>query len=660
MAVLCDDPPVSGSSLAAVGADLERAGVLPERIVIALALFGDASELPPALTSYGSVLLPFADWSIHRRLDEAGVRAAVDRLVGGDRRVSSLAKTGTAMPRGGRGHLKATYRLELEDTGTGERAVEDVSVEGVGLGYFGNHAVAVAHPLREYLPRVLGVEDGVLYRQWLPADACAERLESLDPTMTAGRIAEYVATRNAALPLEDDVALRLGGQYPAWEAASTVISRSFGRAWPVGRALLTDRAVRRLLPVAHPSDIDGRAELSRWFLDREHDRLVKVDWDQGSTWNLGLGCTDPVFDVARLAAASGNPSLGDALRHAFEARTGEPIEEERLLLYRLAQFAAPGEADHETRRARRRSAVRALQAYFRRIYFADLPAGDGPLCGIDIDGVLESDHLGVPALTPVSALALRALIAHGYRPLLVTGRSLLDVRERCEAYGLVGGVAEYGAVAHVAASRSVLDLRGVDGAAIASLLTELRAREGVLIDEDYTCAIRAYVRDSRGRRGPLTPETISAARRAAGVDEDRVRAIRGDAQTDFVAASTDKGRGVIALAAELGEPAPVRLALAVGDTRSDAPMLDLAARPCAPAHARDALGDYTVMRAPYQQGFAEAVGQLIGHSCGGCERCRLERPSAERRLMLGLLGLREAGMRGVPMRAMRAGLRWPV
>ncbi|HEY6460204.1 MAG TPA: hypothetical protein VIY73_08630, partial [Polyangiaceae bacterium] len=420
-------------------------------------------------------------------------------------------------------------------------------------------------------------------------------------------------------------------------------------------------AVRRLLPVAHPSDIDGRAELSRWFLDREHEQLVKVDWDQGSTWNLGLGCSDPVFDLAGLAAASPDAALGDALRHAFEARTGEPIEEERLLLYRLAQFATPGKADHETRRERKRSATRALQAYFRQVYFADLPAaGDGPLCGIDIDGVLESDHLGVPALTPISALALRSLLAHGYRPVLVTGRSLVDVRERCEAYGLVGAVAEYGAVAYGRASGSVRDLRGVDAAAITSLLTELRAREGILIDEDYDYAIRAYVRDARGRRGPLAPEAITAARRAAGVEEDRVIAIGGDAQTDFVAASTDKARGVIALAAELGEAPPIKLALAVGDTRADAPMLDLAERAFAPAHAKHALGRYTVTRAPYQQGFAEAVGGLIGHSCGGCDRCRLDPPSAERRLLLGLLGLREAGMRGVPARAMGVGLRWLV
>ena len=50
MAVLCDDPPVSGSSLAAVAADLERVGVAPARIVIALALFDESSELPPALS----------------------------------------------------------------------------------------------------------------------------------------------------------------------------------------------------------------------------------------------------------------------------------------------------------------------------------------------------------------------------------------------------------------------------------------------------------------------------------------------------------------------------------------------------------------------------------------------------------------------------------
>ncbi|GAA3065387.1 hypothetical protein GCM10010464_32190 [Pseudonocardia yunnanensis] len=43
------------------------------------------------------------------------------------------------------------------------------------------------------------------------------------------------------------------------------------------------------------------------------------------------------------------------------------------------------------------------------------PPADGPLCAIDIDGVLEAGAFGFSAITPTATTALRALAAHGYR-----------------------------------------------------------------------------------------------------------------------------------------------------------------------------------------------------------------------------------------------------
>ena len=69
-----------------------------------------------------------------------------------------------------------------------------------------------------------------------------------------------------------------------------------------------------------------------------------------------------------------------------------------------------------------------MRAYYHEVFFADLrPPADGPLWGVDVDGVLELDVAGFPALTPASAAALRALTVHGHRPLLVTGRGARDV-----------------------------------------------------------------------------------------------------------------------------------------------------------------------------------------------------------------------------------------
>lgn len=649
--VVSDDPPGTGRSIARVVANLVGLGVSQERVLLALALFADQDELPPALSTYKAVLLPYREWSIHSRMAPDAVREAAAELLGGELRVSAAHQLSERLARNGRGHVRATYVLTLADerTQTSEQLL--LSVEGVGLGYFGTHAVAVAERLSEFMPRVLGVRDGLLLRAWLPDEASAERLLPDARESVAKRIAAYVYARNQRLELVDDLTLRQGGQYPAWEAASTALSRAFGRGWPAGRTLVTDRAVQRLLRVQHPCVVDGRMELRHWFADDGPDSLLKVDWDQGASWNLGLSCCDPVFDLAGVTAAHADLSLTRELRVAYESIAGEAVDEERWLLYELAHLSAPGapsEARHELSRAR----SRAVQRYFRRVFFEDLaPASSGPLCGLDLDGVLETAHLGFPALTPASAHALRALIAHGFRPLLVTGRSLSEVIERCDAYGLAGGVAEYGCVTFEAGSGHIDILTSSEQrGALDRLRAELGSREQVTLDGDYEHAVRAFVRNARsGFRGPLPDALLADAARAAGAPD--ISPIVGDAQTDVVYRPTDKGRGVLALAAALGADAPAAtpLAFAVGDTATDLPLLRLAHMRFAPSHAADLGEACTVTRSAYQRGFAEAVAALIGHAPGGCAVCRIAPPTPERRLLLALLGVAEYRISGMPI-----------
>ena len=662
LALICDDPPVTGGSIVRAASELERLGLAGSSIVLALALFGSVEELPTALRSYRSVLLPFGDWSIQGRLAADAVRNAVGELIGPGRRVVDATRLRLCLPRTGRGHLKAVFRITVADVGTGEEAIEELSVEGVGVGYYGNHAVAVVEGMREFFPEVLGVRDGLLFRRWMPDVASAEQLASVEREAVAARLAQYASTRNRLLPLEQDITLRQGGQYPAWEAASTVLSRSFRRGSLAGRALVTDPAVKHLLRVRRPSVIDGRLKLSRWFIQHGPDDMVKVDWDQGSSWNHGLTCCDPIFDLAGVTAASQDDALAGDLRRAYDALVDDPIDEERWLLYQLAHLADPRP---EGRDARRRASARAVRNYFGRVYFDDLVAGDegshGPLCAIDIDGVLETEHLGFPALTPASASGLRALLAHGYRPVVVTGRSLADVIERCASYRLAGGVAEYGSAIYERRSARVTVLTDpAEQSAVARLRAELRTRDEVILDEDYTHAIRAFVRDARGARGPLRPQTVADAQRIAGAE--RIASVEGEGQTDLIPDSIDKGRGARALACALddrdGAGAHAVFAFAVGDSQSDVPMLALARRPFVPAHARRVLGgQFAVTRAAYQGGFAEAVGRLIGHRPGACARCRVRELSPERRLLLGVLGVRERGMRRLPWQLIKVSAR---
>jgi hypothetical protein len=140
-----------------------------------------------------------------------------------------------------------------------------------------------------------------------------------------------------------------------------------------------------------------------------------------------------------------------------------------------------------------------------------------------------------------------------------------------------------------------------------------------------------------------------------------VEVIQGAGQSDFVAAGIDKGIGLRTLADALGgeggNPAAVgsQIALAVGDTASDAPMLALGDAALVPAHApAEALASGALrLRRSYQAGLSLAVEQLLGHRPGRCARCRIAPEAPRRRLLIDLFSIPEAGPRGLPPRVLR-------
>ena len=411
--------------------------------------------------------------------------------------------------------------------------------------------------------------------------------------------------------------------------------------------------MKRLVHVPRPSVIDGRVELSQWFAPTDAAHAVKVDWDQGSSWNLGLGCCDPVFDLAGMTASSEDDALGRALRDAYQSMDGEPVDEERWLLYELAHLSAPG-APPEARPALRRACARAVQRYFRSVYFEDIACLTGWAAVRDRPRRRARDR--APRI-PRAHARLGGRAAGADRSRLSTadrhGPQRRRRQERCRAYGLAGAVAEYGSATYDARDGHIDVLCGPDERReIERLRAHLAALDGVTLDADYTYAIRAFVRDGRGARGPLPAALLTSAKRAA--DAGEVSAVVGDAQTDIVASGIDKRRGASALAAALGQDGPTPFAFAVGDTATDLPLLALAVRPFAPAHAKEALGAHAVITsAPYQLGFAQAVGRVIGHAPGGCPLCTIGAGSRERRIMLGLLGVRDRGTRQLPLQIVK-------
>jgi hydroxymethylpyrimidine pyrophosphatase-like HAD family hydrolase len=635
--LLTDDPPKSGGSLARAARALERLGFDVRSIVLLLPLLSDVEVPPPSLRRYPSVLLPWEDWSVHARLEPSAVRDALAEMVGADSEVRSVHPL--AMPAAKRrGHVRSLYRAQL--CRGGDQLTRDICVEGVGIGYFGDHALAGARRLTAFLPDVTGVRDGLLYREWLPEGGRVDPSTPGGVDQVAAGMVDYVTSRASALGVDEDTSLRLVDRGAVWQRAGDIITRAFGPASqfmrPVAHPLL-----RRLLRVDRPSVIDGACQPGNWFQGGEMGRLRKVDFDKRAFCSLDIYSYDHVFDLAGCVSDSADSTLTAALHNAYIDKTGAAVDPERWLMYRLVHVAERQRDDPVQRADVERAFAREMQRYYGETFFSHLTLGAdaaGPMCAIDVDWVLETPGLGFPSITPAGVGGLRALVHHGYRVVLASGRSLEEVRERCSAYRLAGGVAEYGAAVYDRRTGCVHELlTAEDRRQLATVRSTLAETPGVVLDDEYRRSVRAYTFDKSGHRHGLEPESAAAILLKAGV-AGTVRAIAGGSQTDFMVNTIDKAAGLRLLA--VGE----QMAMAIGDSAEDLPMMGMARLAAAPANADAAVraAGVRIFSRPCQAGLAQAVEALLGHRPGECAVCEAPHLELRSRLLLTLLSAQDA------------------
>lgn len=652
--VVTDDPPVTGSSFVRCVDELVRLGVPRTSISVAYPCFIGTPERLRGLEDLSHVTLPWADWDVHARLHEAAVRSTLVELLPRGAVVRDVEEVKRRTPRRAEAHVRVVYRVCVDDPdgSAGERMI---AVQGVGIGYYGEHVAVVARTQDAAVPEILGLRNGLLYREWLPES------HRVDWTSPHGRHAlldglpTYVANRRERLPARADTSLTLAGDQPVWETAAAEISSAFGRAWPIAQVLAANPLARRILHVSTPSIIDGTMELENWF--GGSDRALRtVGFQDRAYWHHGLSSYDAVFDLAGATDRNLDVPHQDDLLRRYAELTGDVVTPERWLLLRLVQLWGACRRDPSSASAARQAGARVMQHYFATVFL------DGPfshpsvttpgiarqLVALDIDGVFESDLLGFSAPTMSSAFALRSLLCHGFVPVFATGRGLEEVRDRCRSYGLIGAVAEYGSALYLSEGDECVDLRS-DGerACMDALRARLSATPGVELDEAYRFGIRARV-----EQGPVPAQLMKdCASLLVGI-----RAIDGDGQTDFVSARIDKGTGLDALRARLADDSgsEPELLFAVGDTESDRPMLQRARDGAVPAHATTGPGPWRRTAAPYQAGLGEAIDAFVGHGhrrpgarrrCDnlGCELCRLAPFSREREALVALVSASESG-----------------
>jgi hypothetical protein len=178
LVVLLDDPPATGRALASVTEALRSLGLPVANIVLLLAAFEANQQLPVALADYQSIVLPWPEWAVHDQLEPAAALATLSELLRPAGEVTSVKRLPLSDRSWKRSHIRAQFSVQLRSPSSSVEQRRDVYAEGVGLGYFGRHALAVAERLTDFVPHIYGLRAGLLFREWLPTDA---RLAASEP-----------------------------------------------------------------------------------------------------------------------------------------------------------------------------------------------------------------------------------------------------------------------------------------------------------------------------------------------------------------------------------------------------------------------------------------------------------------------------------------------
>ncbi len=666
MALLCDDPPISGSTVLKTAALLEGYGLPARRVLLLLQLTGNTSSLPAGLRKYPSIILTGTNWAIHRHFTQDEFRQVLARACPPEVQVLAVERHSAFGDKDSRAHAKALFKVQMVNSNNGELFTRFIQVKGVGLGYFGDHELAIARRLHVYAPNIIAIRNGSIYTEMPEASTnLSPAMPGKDETLE-GQLVEYIISRNRLLRVNDDRSLRVRGRNAVWEVASNFLSTNFRAGWFIARLPLVDPYAKKILQPEHPSIVDGDMSLKNWYIDeRRGHGLTKLEVAERAFSHMDLACYDPVYDLAALDVEMNGESSSGYLRNTYENRIGEKVSAERWMLLRLVHLWDLKRQMTITSEAAERRMSKIVQAYFSEIFFTEISnRADGAVCALDVDGVLETNPMGFPSLTASSARSLRALLQHGFRVVLATGRSQDEVMDRCAAYHLSGGVAEYGAVIYDSQSGAALPLLNQsEHGALFGLRGRLRNKYGISFDPAYRQSARAYDVDPSGKHAGIDEETISKI-----LAEDKVagqfHAVRGLAQTDFIPARINKGLGLEEWLAHFDHTAALKIgegsgqkhiALSVGDGMADLPMFSLAKLAYAPAHAR--LGapveNVRVTSRPYQRGLEQAIHALLGHQPGSCQVCKEPDLAPETQYMLELLSVQEDGLHGMLVSALR-------
>ena len=531
---------------------------------------------------------------------------------------------------------KKIYEVHLQKASV-DFEVRFVFAKSVGWGWLSYHAFTVGERLSNFVPPVLGLRNGFLYTEWRP-QASGHVAEISNAQLST--IASYIAARKRTLPLHDDPSSDLirEKQHTAHEELLNTLSRAYGSR--IVRFLKRPEVQRQLARYAcpYPTLIDGKMRGVEWVAGSS--TFFKADFEHHGMGKKELEMTDPAYD---LAEAILHFKLSEGQEHELVTRyseeSGDLDVNNRLLLNKLLagrwsmNQALANIRDtrllHRVQDSNRqyldacdfltRHTMRFCAAFCNR---PKASAWRSPIVALDIDGVIDKPVFGYPSTTAAGIEAIALLHSHGFVVALDTARSLSEVKDYCQTYGFVGGVAEYGsAIWDVVAGRERALVGPEALAQLDRARKALRTVPGIFINEDYQYSIRAYTY-SKEQTSALP--TMLIQNLIGTLNLDQLRFHQTTLDTAILAKSVDKGTGLIELINGVSVNDPE--IIAIGDSEPDLAMFRVTTRSYAPSHIwcraeAEALG-CRVATKPLQSGLLESVRSLIHPDGKCCELCK--------------------------------------
>jgi hydroxymethylpyrimidine pyrophosphatase-like HAD family hydrolase len=651
-ALVLDEPANTGSTLAK-GVDLlRRAGIAASKIIGLFPVHPSRRDWQAGhefLPLSGIRILPLEpeQWFKHQLLQPSAVTRLVEEYF--SRRGYAEIKVAVGTTAGQLNaqlqrrseekfhtRLKRIFEVQLR-THAGQAETRYILAKGVGWGWLGYHAFIASEELSSFVPPVLGLRDGILYTEWLLQDTSAAARPDRD--MLLHSVASYMAARVRGMNLGSDPApdLARDNRHRGFELLAQVLSKAYG--WKLAavlkRARIRHEVSRHACPL--PTLIDGKMRAEEWIIGP--GSLLKTDFEHHGLGKTKLNVTDPAYDLAE-AVLYFRMSRGEesAFIHQYLRQTRDVSVKERLFFNKLlaGSWAMAAALDnlsdprlvhrHQEFNQQYVDAWDFLSVHTMR-FCAGLcpgpavPRWHAPLVVMDIDGVLDKQIFGFPSTTAAGIHALALLHAHDVAIAVNTARTVSEVKEFCKAYGLVGGVAEYGSAIWDAVGGQELALVSAESVRQLELVRNaLQQIPGVFLNDGYRHSIRAYTFE-RGVTVPLPTTVIRNL--MTSLETDRLHFHQTYIDTAVLAKEIDKGQGLLALLDLAGQNGLETWA--IGDSEPDLAMFRVTTRCFAPSQisCRPVAKLLGCQIAPYsyQRGLLSAVRSMLHPEGGRCDRC---------------------------------------